>query len=262
MNNDFSFYVPADIDMIKSDTGEEEHRIRGYASNTFKDRQDDSIVQEGLDISNFVNYGWLNYDHDNKVILGYPDKSKTKIDKNGFWVEGVLIKGIPLADKLWELACKLKKSNAPRKLGFSVEGKILERGEGGKIKRAKIYNVAVTPNPVNPTATWDAVCKSFSDEYQYDIEKSLETSYETKTENKTDGGALTRESLHTSLKTLASVLGDTEDAKKNKKVLREQVVEKSLDVNESILFLQLTKGLSQEDASNIVTTCLKNDNKE
>lgn len=258
MKNDFSFYVPADISLVKSESGEEEHRIQGYASNDFKDRQDDVIVQKGLDISNFINYGWFNFDHNNEEILGYPDKAKTRLDSKGLYVEGTLIKGIPLADKMWKLAVALKKSNAPRQLGFSVEGKILEKDNiTGKVLKAKIYNVAITPNPVNPTATWEAVCKSFTDEYSEDVMKSLSTSYETVSEEKTDGGALAKESLESALHTLSHAIGDSEDSKKHRDKLKKCFENKSLTENEAILLLQLDRGMAFNDASNIVSQCLE-----
>lgn len=263
MKNDFNFYLPADIDISKSDNGEGERRIRGYASNEFRDRQDELIVQKGLDISNFVNFGWFNYDHKNDCILGYPDKEKTKITKKGFYVEGTLLKGVPLADKMWNLAVSLKKSNAPRKLGFSVEGKILKRSDSGKILKAEIYNVAITPNPVNPTATWEAVCKSFNDVEDQEIfnddsiDKSCEAGYEVKMNEENTGSSLKKESLDTSFKKIASLNEDSDEAKEKKKQLRESLINKSLNVNEAILYLQVYKGLSKADATQIAFKYIK-----
>lgn len=262
MKNDFNFYLPAEIDICKSDDNEGERRIRGYASNEFRDRQDELIVQKGLDISNFVNFGWFNYDHKNDCILGYPDKEKTKITKKGFYVEGTLLKGVPLADKMWNLALSLKKSNAPRKLGFSVEGKILKRSDSGKILKAEIYNVAITPNPVNPTATWEAVCKSFNDEEEEDFvtEESIDKSeagYEVKINEENNGSSLKKESLETSFKKVAALNDDTDEAKERKKNLRESLINKSLDVNEAILYLQVYKGLSKADATQIAFKYIK-----
>lgn len=255
MNNDFNFYLPADIDISKSGDENDERRIRGYASNGSKDRQDEYIVQKGLDISNFVNYGWFNFDHKTDCILGYPDKKKTKIDSNGFYVEGVLLKGVPLADKIWNLAVSLKKSNAPRKLGFSVEGKILKRSASGKIMQAKIYNVAITPNPVNPTATWEAVCKSFRD--SEDLDKSCEAGYEVKVGDENSGSALKKESLDSSFKTIASLHEDTDEAKEKKEHIRKSLLNKSISVSEAILYLQVFKGLSKSDATNIALQYIK-----
>lgn len=172
----FSFNIPVEVDLVKSDSGQDEMRIGGYASTPDEDRQGDEILQKGLDIQDFVNFGYFNYDHDNSKILGYPDKEKCRVDGTGFYVEGLLLPGVELAKSLWETAIALKKSGAPRHLGFSVEGKILKRNALGKIIKAKVYNVAITANPVNPKATWDALVKSFTTDNE-DIEKSLEAGY-------------------------------------------------------------------------------------
>ena len=65
--------------MKKSHEDQKVMRIQGLASTPDLDRDNEEIVQEGLDISDFVNHGFFNLDHDNSIILGYPDKEKTHI---------------------------------------------------------------------------------------------------------------------------------------------------------------------------------------
>ena len=157
MDNTFCFSL--DMDITKAEGPEDRRVIRGYASTCDQDRQGESLLQKGLDIQDFVNHGYFNYDHDNSIILGYPYPT-CRVDSNGMWVKGELFKGLPASDKIWDLAVALKKGGAPRKLGFSVEGKV-EKREGSRILKARIYNVAITTNPVNTNCTWDAVVKSF-----------------------------------------------------------------------------------------------------
>ena len=147
--------------MKKSHEDQKVMRIQGLASTPDLDRDNEEIVQEGLDISDFVNHGFFNLDHDNSIILGYPDKEKTHITPEGLFVDGYLL-DTPKARDIWETAVALQKSNAPRKMGFSVEGEVLNRDKRGKITKAKIMNVAITPTPVNPHATWDAIVKSMT----------------------------------------------------------------------------------------------------
>lgn len=247
-----SFFVPADIDLVKSENssdGEEKRIIRGYASTNFKDRQDEEIVQKGLDISDFIKYGWFNYDHDSTKILGYPLAENTRITPDGFYVEGELLKGVSLADQVWEVATALKRTNSPRKLGFSVEGNVLQRGSDGRITSAKIYNVAITPNPVNPTATWDAVVKSFSGDAT--VSKAV-AGYETPIGEENSGSSLKAESLDSAFKTLACVLGNDENAQKKLRELRESLISKAFNDNEATLYLQLCKGLSRDEALQLV----------
>lgn len=251
MNKDnFSFNLP--IDIIKSEeSSEDEWRIGGYASTPDEDRQGDEIVQKGLDISDFVNYGFFNLDHKNDVILGYPDKNKCRIDSKGFYCEGVLLKGVEAARNMWETAVALKKSNAPRRLGFSVEGKVLQRNALGKIVKAKIYNVALTASPVNPKATFEALCKSFTDnteEIDQYVEKSLEAGY-----GDGSGSALVPESLESAFKTLSYIVGDDEEAKSHMAELKKRLEKKQeITKSELTLYFQLTKGLSFADSASLV----------
>lgn len=258
MKNDiFKFNVPIDIVKSENSEVESEWRIGGYASTSTEDRQGDEILQKGLDFSDFVNFGWLNYDHDNSKIVGYPDKDKCRIDKKGFYVEGTLLRGVELAKSIWETAIALKKSGAPRHLGFSVEGKILKRNELGKIVKAKVYNVAVTANPVNPTCTWDALVKSFTDQEseidrysleENDIEKSLEAGY-----GDSNGSPLIPESLDSAFKTLSYVIGDDTEARQHMENLKKRLNQRQdITKSELILYFQLTKGLSFDDSASLV----------
>lgn len=240
MSDLFKFFVDAEINLEKSKNGEK-RIIQGYASTPSQDRQGESLVQKGMDITDFVKNGYINYDHDNSIILGYPTEN-TNIDSRGLWVEAELLKGVPMADKIWDLATALKRSNAPRKLGFSVEGKVLER-RGSTILKAKIYNCAVTTNPVNTEATWDAVVKSFS--------KSLEAGYGTTPEQQVDGGALRKESLLSSVKNLAENLDNYDSWSQVKQLMANGGTCTPAEVT---VFLQLSKGLSRKQAVDIVNT--------
>lgn len=238
------------MDLSKSSEKDERRVIRGYASTEDEDRQGESLIQKGLDISDFVNHGYFNYDHDNSIIMGYPHNT-CRVDDRGLWVEGELLKGIPHADRMWELATALKKCNAPRKLGFSIEGKVLQRS-GNRIVKAKIYNVAITTNPVNTSCSWEAVVKSFKG--QEVINKALEAGYETNPENMEGGDVFRKESLDKELHNLSYVIGDDE----KKKILKQKLsAKKSMSVNELTLYLQLTKGWSLKQCHDFITGYIK-----
>ena len=247
----FSFCLPFDV-LKSTDANSDEWRIGGYASTSSEDRQGDEIVQKGLDYDDFVNYGWFNFDHHNDQILGYPDKDKCKIDSHGFYVEGTLLKGVEIAKNMWETALALQKSGANRKLGFSVEGKVLQRNALGKIVKAKIYNVAITPNPVNTSCTWDALVKSFTTDKD-DIDKALEAGH-----GDASGSAIVPESLESAFKTLSYAIGDDEEAKNHMSELRKKLLNKQdITKSEFILYLQLTKGLSYEASRELAETLSK-----
>lgn len=247
MNDIFRFNLDADIN--KSDAEEERRVIRGYASTPHSDRQDETLIQKGLDISDFVNHGFFNYDHNNSIIMGYPYPT-CRVDSHGMYVEGELLKGVPEADRIWSLAVALKKSNAPRKVGFSVEGKVMER-DGNRIVKAKIYNVAITTNPVNPNCTWEAVAKSFNG--MDNLHKALEAGYETDPLQMEGGEVFRKEDLEKQLHNLSYVI----DNEENKKILKQRLsTKKSLTANEVVLYLQLTKGWSATDAKDFVSKYL------
>lgn len=251
--DNLKFFIGADI--AKSEDGENRRLIRGYASTADEDRQGESLLQKGLDISDFLNHGYFNYDHDNSIILGYPHQT-CRVDDKGLYVEGELFKGIDMADRIWDLALAIKKSNAPRRVGFSVEGKVLER-EGNRIRKAKIYNVAITTNPVNTNCTWEAVVKSFNgmEDLALDrVNKALEAGYETNPLEMEGGDVFRKESLDKELHNLSYVIGDEE----NKKILKQKLsTKKSMSPNELSLYMYLTKGWSHKETMDFINAYLK-----
>lgn len=166
-NDDFIVWTPVDTSAIEKAerSGEDVEVTRpigGWCSTENLDRQDEVVVARGLDFSEFVAFGYFNDNHrqDTSSVLGYPRVAK--LVKSRWWTEGNLLVGYPPADRVWELAKALRKSRAPRNLGFSIEGKVLERDGGNKIVRAKVRNVAITNAPVNTDCTWKILSKAFA----------------------------------------------------------------------------------------------------
>lgn len=167
--SDFWFDMPC---FAKATAGEGGKRfLRGVASTPDKDLQDEFVIQKGLDLRYFLRHGYLNDDHkpgfENKV--GQPTGAEIKSIKDsrgkqvlGMWLEGYLWpKGAHRgADAIWELGKALEMAGSNRRLGFSIQGKVLKR-EGKRILKAWIQDVAVTPSPVN-TATWLELVDSLS----------------------------------------------------------------------------------------------------
>lgn len=137
--------------------------VQGYASTPAWDSDGESIIKSGLDIDYYNRQGFLNFMHVNKPdhIIGVPVYSK--IDHIGFFTKGMLFKNNKMADDVWILAKELAELGHPRKLGFSIEGKVVQRSSINKSKiiKAKVTNVAVTHIPVNTEATFEIVTKSF-----------------------------------------------------------------------------------------------------
>lgn len=162
--DEFTVWAPACVEVIeKAGVDIEVTRpIGGWCSTENLDRQDEVVVAKGLDFSEFVSFGYFNDNHkqETSAVLGYPRTAILK--SNRWWTEGNLLVGYAPADKVWELAKAMKKSGAPRSLGFSIEGKVLERDGGNRIVRAKVRNVAITNAPVNTDCVWGILSKAFA----------------------------------------------------------------------------------------------------
>jgi hypothetical protein len=168
----FSFELP--ISFFEKAAGEPSkmRRIGGIISTENPDRHGEIILQDGLDLDEFIANGWLNDNHSKATedILGYPEvvqkykKGQQLPDgnvahANGTWMEGYLL-NTPKADRIWELGNALQETN--RRLGYSVEGGIYKRiGRNKKtIAKAKVRNVAITNCPVNTDSRLDILSKS------------------------------------------------------------------------------------------------------
>lgn len=145
-SDDFKIIVPAEI--RKSDDGE--WVVEGVASTASRDRQGETICQDGIDPTPIdEGRAYFNWDHHKgpENILGPIDTYKR--ENGNFVVKGRLFKNHGKAQAVREIMTSLGKSDRGR-MGMSVEGKILERGSDGKtIKKCIINAVALTMNPVN-----------------------------------------------------------------------------------------------------------------
>lgn len=155
-------------------------RVAGLISTERKDRQDETVLQRGLDFSEFLDFGWFNDNHAKEMsgVLGYPEAVRfvkrgetlpngRTAPADGHWAEGWLLEGDPRADAVWQKAMALQKAGGKRNLGFSIEG-VIERREGHDrkvISKARVRNVAITHCPVNTDTHLMALAKSleFSD---------------------------------------------------------------------------------------------------
>jgi hypothetical protein len=170
--NKFRFDIPVDT-FFKAGPDGQSRKIGGICTTDQIDRQMETILQSGLDFGPFLSDGWFNDNHssDTDGVVGYPTKAeKRELSKGrtGWYVEGYLLpanpdsKGETRADRIWNLAQSLQKTD--RRLGFSVEGSILERDpdDPTKIKRAVVTEVAITKCPVNTGTALAVLAKSLS----------------------------------------------------------------------------------------------------
>jgi len=200
----FRVIVPEVAFFEKADQEEFNSRqIAGVMSSERTDRQDEIVIAKGLDFEDFLKSGHFNDNHsqETSAIVGYPEEVKHHEDLGsvnkalegapGWTCRGYVLKGTKRADAIWELAKSLA-GNPKKKLGFSIEGKIIRRSDH-RIEKARIRNVAITNCPVNTDATWSVLTKSFLDS-DFAI-KSLSAGYATSPGVQSGGGALRTEDL-------------------------------------------------------------------
>lgn len=181
MSNKFKFFIPG-VDIVKATDkdGNEKMVFKGVASTIERDLDGQILDPSGFDLSFFKEAGFINWNHQAKnnpsAIIGEPTVAKITKD-NEFYIEAELYANSELARETYELADILKKNSKARKLGWSIEGKVLEKDllDPTKVRRSLITNVAVTPSPKNG-GTWLDILKGnlVDEEYIYETEEELE----------------------------------------------------------------------------------------
>lgn len=161
-------------------------RIAGVVSTEKMDRQEETMMQRGLNFDYFKSDGWFNDNHKKgpDAILGHPDGEPRifnagqrlpdgeTAEHNCTWAEGYLL-DTPRGRATWENGKALQGSG--RSLGFSIEGNVTGRaGFNNKVVTAAIVrNIAITECPVGYGTGLVTLAKSLvaaNDEYEADDE--------------------------------------------------------------------------------------------
>lgn len=163
----FTFFVPAGTIAKSNDigaTGGEKRLIQGIASTDDVDLQGEIVVQNGIDTSYFMKYGYINDDHKQGPEHKVGEPIECRSTKAGLWIKALLYKGSgdERCDFWWDLIQTLERSGSTRKIGFSIEGKIIRRA-GKSILKCWLKDIAITASPVN-TNSWAEIVKSLSKE--------------------------------------------------------------------------------------------------
>lgn len=205
LDQDFQFFTQLSVFEKADAPAGQKRRIAGIVSTETKDKQKEVVLQRGLDFGYFEKNGWFNDNHSKSQtdILGYPDGPVRKFRKgdvlpdgqvaksNGSWAEGYLLE-TKKAQDVWEIAQALQKSGSDRRLGFSVEGKVLERrgAHGEIVAKAEVRNIAITHVPVGDDTRLEALAKSLDH-----VEKGMTATGGTMppTGNPSEGGPTTGE---------------------------------------------------------------------
>lgn len=161
MEQSIRFWCPIEKakDAVDPSTGEPIMRLGGIASTADEDADGEFLDPQGFDIEPLIKSGFVNWHHQAKgqpnTIIGEP--SKAEIRPEGLYIETDLYPSSAIACEVWELANTLEKDSKTRRLGYSIEGKVLKRKSEDKtspdykhVEKAIITGVAITHMPKNP----------------------------------------------------------------------------------------------------------------
>lgn len=206
LENSFKFWCPIEKaqETIDPTTGEQVMRLGGIASTSDEDADGEFLDPKGFDIKPLMASGMVNWHHQAKgqpaTIIGEP--TKAEIRPEGLYIETDLYPSSKIACDVWELANTLEKDSKTRRLGYSIEGKVVKRKSNNKnspdykkIVKAIITGVAITHQPKNP--------KTFANIIKGEIDDDMDDDEETKEEKSLDtesGKPLRKESLNKKLK--------------------------------------------------------------
>lgn len=209
MSNKFKFYAPLEIQKAKDDKGVEVMRIGGIASTSDEDADGEFLDPNGFILDDFLNVGFVNWHHGAKnkpkTIVGEP--SLAEIRPDGLYVECDLYPSSDIAKEIYETAQILEKDSKTRRLGFSIEGEVIERGSDDEndplynvIKKANITGLAITHMPKN-AATFAQIIKGFTGGEMSESSDS-DSDSDDGTLNTKNGKAIVKESLNKKIKKL------------------------------------------------------------
>ena len=167
-----------DIPLEKSsDANDDRWLVQGVASCEATDADGEEIIQKGMDCAPLMRSGYINWDHRDKdgpaYLIGYPLEFRLvkardyaqqlgkSIEGPALWVKGELYKNKPVARAAWEHMEAAR--GTPRQLGWSVQGRVVERDQARKsrIVKSAVHHLAITHQPIQ-AMTFAEIAKSFS----------------------------------------------------------------------------------------------------
>lgn len=201
LEDKFTFWCPLEkAQDLDPTTGEPVMKLGGIASTSDEDSDGEFLDPKGFDIKPLIESGMVNWHHQAKgqpaTIIGEP--TKAEIRPEGLYIETELYPSSKIACDVWELAETLEKDSKTRRLGYSIEGKVVKRKSNDKkspdykkIVKAIITGVAITHQPKNPKTFANIIKGEIDDDFEEDEEKALDTE---------NGKALKKESVDKKIK--------------------------------------------------------------
>lgn len=202
----FKFWCPIEKSQdIDPTTGEPIMKLGGIASTSDEDSDGEFLDPKGFDIKPLLESGMVNWHHQAKgqpaAIIGEP--TKAEIRPEGLYIETTLYPSSQVAHDVWNLAQTLEKDSKTRRLGYSIEGKVLKRKSDDKnspdfkkISKAVITGVAITHQPKNPKTFANIIKGDIDDDFKEEEEEEVEE----KSIDTENAAALKKESVDKKIK--------------------------------------------------------------
>jgi hypothetical protein len=167
--DEFKFYVPINLKKAKGeDKGETEMILEGLAGDGGTDTAGENLSYNGFDLNRMFYINWEHSKEPEDVIGVIVDKQLKKGGK--LFIKGKLFSDHKKARDAYQLQEFLEKEG--HNLGFSVEGKVMERDPINPkvVTKAELYGVALCKVPVNPV-TYARIAKAFTNGEDIDDEE-------------------------------------------------------------------------------------------
>ncbi|MGB9660658.1 MAG: hypothetical protein ACPL5F_01400 [Moorellaceae bacterium] len=157
----FRIWIPLQKGGEETVKGQKVPIVQGIASTEDPDLQNEIVVQEGMDLTPLLEEGYINWNHmpGPENIIGEP--LEARIQKGpSLWIKGFLYPHVERAKAVVKLLESQEIPVSNRRLGWSVEGRVVER-EGNRVVKSIVQHLAITHEPVNPY-TWAELVKSMT----------------------------------------------------------------------------------------------------
>lgn len=145
--------------------GETLYLMEGDASDERPDQQRETLIQAGMDFTPLMEQGIVNWDHEKgpENIIGEPVLAEIRPGPRFFVRASMYVTHKERARHAWETAEAMQKAGGRRRLGWSVEGAIIERDPIAprRIVQSEVRHLALTHQPVNANS-WAAIVKSMT----------------------------------------------------------------------------------------------------
>ena len=209
MKGNFKFWCPIEKSVTNSPDSAEQMVLGGIASTADKDSDGEYLDPNGFDITPLMNSGTVNWHHQAKgqpaAIIGEPIRGE--IRPEGLYLETKLYPSSSVARDVWNLATTLERDSSTRRLGYSIEGRVVERASSDpnnpdykRVIKAVITGVAITHMPKNAQTFANIIKGEGCDEDEEELYDEEDVESEDKSMTTETAAALKKESLDRDLK--------------------------------------------------------------